>query len=74
MKVIERLAGGLGGIVAGAVAIAVLRIFFDMSVRVLPVSGLIIDLLPGMVVGLILGVIFPKFFKWIFLFIPTSIS
>lgn len=74
MKIIERLAGGLGGVFAGSIAMFAIRSFFDLGVRILPISGLIIDLLPGTIIGLLLGLLFPRLFKWILIFMPTSIS
>jgi hypothetical protein len=69
----ERLLGALGGIVIGVTICAFIRLALGLGLAILPISQMTLQILPGLVLGLILGLVFPRFFKWglfLFLMIP----
>ncbi|MDX1679940.1 MAG: hypothetical protein R3242_04335 [Akkermansiaceae bacterium] len=70
MKVIDRIGGFICGLVIGVIVTIIIRLSFDMGLTILPISGLIGDLLLGTVVGGVVGAIFPKPFMWVVSFFP----
>lgn len=69
---INRFAGAVGGFIAGAIAVVVIRSAFDLGITLLPFGKLLADLAPGLIIGTLLGFCFPKLFSWLTAILPTD--
>lgn len=63
MKGIELIAGVIGGMIAGVILFAIARISLDWGLTLFPLGELFFQLLPGIILGGILGAMFPRFFS-----------
>ena len=72
-EIMDRLLGLLGGLVIGIVICAIIRFTMGLGLTIIPLGILFVQLSPGIISGGILGVIFPRVFKYglfVFLIIP----
>lgn len=58
----RRIWGAFGGLIVFSILWAIVRDVLGWGLTAWPLSALIIDMLPGIIVGVVAGVSFPKVF------------
>jgi len=62
----RRIFGAIGGALLGAIVWAIIKANYLGGLDLLPISTLLIQLLPGIIIGGILGFIFYRLFSYLF--------
>jgi hypothetical protein len=71
-RVPTRFEGLIGGAVAGIILTFMMRSIFDLDIPLLPLGQLLGHLIPGILIGSILGTCFPRVFACFTFFLPTN--
>lgn len=65
MRMVERIFGAIGGMIVGAVVCVVIRLSIGAGLTLLPLSTLLFQLMPGLVIGALVGFLFPRPFVFL---------